>query len=113
MLNWGKFKGDGNSGLRGGLVSLQKSLVRIIAASNNPISHTDPLFAKLVILKIDDLFAHRIRMFSYKLSRNLLPNGVSSLFDRIIIIIIIIEQEERVVVSVWLVQISKLSDASL
>ena len=39
LLNWGNFKGDGNMGLRGGLVSLQKSLVRIIAASTNPISH--------------------------------------------------------------------------
>ena len=77
------FRGDGNSGLRAGIVSLQKSLLRIIAASNNPISHTDPLFAKLAILKMDDLFAQRIRIFSYKLSRNLLPIGVSSLFDRI------------------------------
>ena len=83
LLNWGNFKGDGNSGLRGGLVSLQKSLVRIIAESRNPISHTDPLFAKLAILKMDDLFAQRIRIFSYKLSRNLLPIGVSSLFDRV------------------------------
>ena len=83
LLNWGNFKGDGNIGLRGGLMSLQKSLVRIIEASNNPISHTDPLFAKLAILKIDDLFAHQVRIFSYKLSRNMLPSGVSSLFDRV------------------------------
>ena len=83
LLNWGNFKGDGNIGLRGGLTSLQKSLVRIIGASNNPISHKDPLFARLAILKIDDLFAHQVRIFSYKLSRNMLPSGVSSLFDRV------------------------------
>ena len=82
LINWGNFSGDGNSGLRAGLMSLQKSLVRIITASNNPISHTDPLFAKLAIVKIGDLFEQRIRMFSFKLSRNLLPSGVTSLFQR-------------------------------
>ena len=64
-------------------MSLQKSLVKIISASSNPISHTDPLFAKLAILKIDDLFTQRVRMFSFKLSRNMLPSGVSSLFQRV------------------------------
>ena len=64
-------------------MSLQKSLVRIIGLSKNPISHTDPLFAKLAILKIDDLYTQRVRLFSYKLSRGLLPNGVSSLFEKI------------------------------
>ena len=44
LINWGNFKG-----VRDGLMSLQKSLVRIIAASDNPISHMDPLFAKLAI----------------------------------------------------------------
>ena len=63
-------------------MSLQKSLVRIISACTNPISHTDPLFAKLAILKIDDLYTQRLRMFTYKLSRNLLPSGVSSLFGK-------------------------------
>ena len=82
LLNWGNFGGDGNSGLRAGLVSLKKSWVRIIAASNNPISHTDPLFANLAILKIDDLFVQRLRMFSFKLSRNLLPSSVTALFQR-------------------------------
>ena len=82
LLNWGNFKGDCNTGLRGRLLSLQKSLVRIITASRNPISHADPLFAKLAVLKIDDLFAQRVRVFSFKLDRNLLPCGVSSIFDK-------------------------------
>ena len=68
--------------LRNGLLSLQKSLVRIITGSRYSISHTDPLFAKLAILKIDDLYTQRLRMFTYKLSRNLLPSGVSSLFGK-------------------------------
>ena len=72
-----------NTGIGGWLLSLQKSLVRIITASRNPISHADPLFARLAILKIDDLFSQRVRMFSYKLSRGLLPSGVSSIFDKV------------------------------
>ena len=83
LLNWGNFKGDCNTGLRARLVSLQKSLVRIISASTNPLSHADPLFAKLAILKMDDLYTQQVRMFSYKLSRGLLPSGVSSLFEKI------------------------------
>ena len=50
LLNWGNFEGDSNKGLRGELWTLQKSLVRIVGESNNPISHTTPLFAKLGIL---------------------------------------------------------------
>ena len=83
LLNWGNFRGDSNSKLGVGLLSLQKSLVRIIEASTNRISHTDPLFAKLAILKIDDLYTQSVRMFSYKLSRNLIPSGLSSLFNKV------------------------------
>ena len=68
---------------RFGLLSLQKSLVRMITSSANPISHTDPLFAKLAILKIGDLYTQRLGVFSYKLSNNLLPSGVFSHFDRV------------------------------
>ena len=77
LLNWGNFKGDSNGKLRMSLLSLQKSLVRIIAASTSRISHTDPLFAKLAILKIEDLYTQSVRMFSYKLTRNLLPSEVA------------------------------------
>ena len=58
-------------------------MVRILSESKNPISHADPLFAKLAVLKIDDLYTQQVRLFSYKLSRGLLPSGVSSLFDKV------------------------------
>ena len=83
LLNWGNFQGDGNTKLRARFLSLQKTLVRIIAACKNPISHADPLFANLAILKIGDLYTQRVRMLSYKLSRGMLPSGVSSLFDKV------------------------------
>ena len=82
LINWGNFKGDRNIGLRDRILTLQKSLVRIISASSNPISHTDPLFARLAILKVDDLYSQRVRVFSYKLSRGLLPSGVASYFSQ-------------------------------
>ena len=54
LINWGNFKGDGNLKLKNKLFNLQKAFVRIITASQR-LSRTDPLFAKLKILKIDDL----------------------------------------------------------
>ena len=83
LLNWGNFEGDGNKGLKGELWTLQKSLVRIIGESKNPISHTTPLFAKLGILKLDDLYTQKVRMFSFKKSRGLLPSGIAALFDEV------------------------------
>ena len=73
LLNWGNFGGDGNVKFRNEILTLQKSLVRIITG-NKPLSHADPLFAKLGILKIDDLFKQRVRMISFKLSKNMLPD---------------------------------------
>ena len=81
MLNWGNFKGDRNLGLRDGLLTLQKRFVRILTGSH-PISHADPLFAQLGVLKIDDLFNQRVRVCSYQLFKNQLPCGVASLFDK-------------------------------
>jgi len=79
LLNWGNFEVDGNLGFSGELLTLQKSLVRIIGESNDPISHADPLFAKFSILKIEDLFSQKVGMFSFKLSRGLLPSGMAAL----------------------------------
>ena len=81
LLNWGNFKGDRNLGLRDGLLALQKRLVRIITGSH-PVSHADPLFARLGVLKMGDLFSQRVRVFSYQLFRNQLPCGVASMFDK-------------------------------
>ena len=38
--------------------------------------------AKLIIMKIDDLYNHSVRIFSFKLFKNMLPSGVSSIFER-------------------------------
>ena len=80
LLNWGNFKGDRNLGLRDRLLALQKSLVRIICGASR-ISHADPLFAELATLKIDDLFAQSVRIFSYKLSKDMLPGAMASMIS--------------------------------
>ena len=82
FINWGNFEGDSNLGLRNEILSLQKSLVRIITGSKST-SHADPLFSKIGALKIDDLFKQSVRIFSFKAQRGLLPPGMSSLFDRV------------------------------
>ena len=82
LINWGNFKGDRNMGLGGRLLTLQKSLIRIICGAHR-ISHTDPLFADLGALKIDELYAQTVRIFSYKLFRGLLPSGVAVHFPKV------------------------------
>ena len=80
IINWGNFKHDKNIALKNKLLSLQKSLVRIIGNAHR-ISHTDPLFFNNSILKIDDLFEQSIRVFSFKINNNLLPREISSFID--------------------------------
>ena len=72
LLNWGNFKGDRNLGLRDRLLTLQKCLVRIVSGADR-ISHADPLFANLAAHKVDDLFAQSVRVFSYQMSKDMLP----------------------------------------
>ena len=82
LINWGNFKQDRNTQFRKKILNLQKCLVRIICNANR-ISHADPLFHKLNTLKIDDLYEQAIRIFSFKLSKNMLPNVMSSLFTKV------------------------------
>ena len=82
IINWGNFKHDSNIGLKNKLLTLQKCLVRIISNSHR-ISHADPLFFNNNILKVDDLFEQSIRIFAFKLHKNLLPRETSSFFDKI------------------------------
>ena len=81
LINWGNFKGDRNLGLRDRLLTLQKCLVRIVCGAPR-IAHADPLFAKMATLKVDDLFEQSVRIFSYKLSRGMLPCAMANLIGK-------------------------------
>lgn len=61
---------------------LQKKAIRIITNSHY-IAHTDPLFSKLKLLKLDDLYKHQLGIFMYKAANNKLPDSMSSMLTRI------------------------------
>ena len=64
------------------MLALQKRLVRIICGTHR-ISHADPLFAELGTLKVDDLYAQAVRVFSFKAARGMLPGGMASIVDMV------------------------------
>ena len=82
LINWGNFKADSNLKLGNKLLKLQKCLMRIINDTPH-LSHADPLFYNQSSLKIDDLYTQSIRMFSFKLFNNLLPEQIVEFFPKI------------------------------
>ncbi len=54
---------------------LQKKAIRIITQSH----HSDPLFSKLKLLKLDDLYKHQLDIFLYKSTKGLFPDTMSSM----------------------------------
>ena len=81
LINWGNFKGDGNLGLGDRLLTLQKCLVRMISGADR-ISHADPLFSRLATLKVCDLFAQSVRIFSFKMSKGMLPGEMAGFLKK-------------------------------
>lgn len=63
------------------IYKLQKKIVRIITNSNF-IAHSDPLFKKLNILKIKDLFELNLLKFFYKLKKENIPYYFTNLYTR-------------------------------
>ena len=57
---------------------LQKKAIRIITQSHY-LAHTDPLFSKLKLLKLDDLYKHQLGIYMYKSTKGLLPDSMSSM----------------------------------
>ena len=57
---------------------LQKKAIRIITQSHY-LAHTDPLFSKLKLLKLDDLYKHQLGIYMYKSAKGLLPDSMSSM----------------------------------
>ena len=57
---------------------LQKKTIRIITQSHY-LAHTDPLFSKLKLLKLDDLYKHQLGIYMYKSTKGLLPDSMSSM----------------------------------
>ena len=82
LINWGNFEGDRNLWLRDKILTLQKRLVRIVCGVGRS-SHTDPIFADLCTLRVDDLFTQSVRVHAYKIHRGIAPGGMAALFKKI------------------------------
>ena len=66
------------------LTSLEyyRKKLRIITQSHY-LAHTNPLFSKLKLLKLDDLYKHQLGIYMYKSTKGLLPDSISSMLIRI------------------------------
>ena len=62
------------------LLILQKRAVRIISKSGY-LSHSNPLFKNLGLLKLSDLYDHCCALFVYKFRNNYLPSVCGSLLS--------------------------------
>ena len=75
LLNWGFSMGR--------LQLLQKRSVRVISSSKYN-AHTDPLFKKLRLIKLADLFTLNVLKMYYKFKHACLPSHVENMFWRIL-----------------------------
>ena len=72
LLNWGFSMGR--------LQLLQKRSVRVISSSKYN-AHTDPLFKKLRLIKLADLFTLNVLKMYYKFKHACLPSHVENMFE--------------------------------
>ena len=77
LLSWGAGIGDNHH-----LHILQKKAIRLISNSNF-IAHTEPIFKRLKLLKITDIFTLSVWKFYYKLMNDLLPHYFSNIKPRL------------------------------
>jgi len=61
------------------LVVLQKRAVRIVDKANYFKCHTEPIYVKLKLLKVTDIYYYSCSLFLYKFRFNLLPEVCNSL----------------------------------
>ena len=61
------------------LVKLQKNAIRYITFSHY-LAHTDPLFSKLKVLKLSEIYSYCVSLFMYKYQRKLLPTVFDDMF---------------------------------
>ena len=64
------------------LFRLQKKAIRIIS-NNSYLTHTDPIFKRLGLLKINDIYILRVLKLYYKLKHNVLPPLFNDMLPRI------------------------------
>ena len=75
ILTWGGI----SQGKLQKLVNIQKKALRNIAGKSR-LSHCDPLFHSVKILKLKDLYRYNSSIFMYKFKGNLLPESFNNMF---------------------------------
>ena len=80
ILTWGTSTSQCNK-----LLLLQKKAVRIIS-NTGYLTHTNPLFAELGILKINDLFNLNLGKFMFKYKHGLLPPNFNDCFSTVSVV---------------------------
>ena len=63
------------------LSKLQKRAIRLIAGVRR-LTHSDPLFKQLRILKLDEIYIYSTQMFMLKYHNNAIPNIFESYFEK-------------------------------
>ena len=82
LMVWGDFSGDSNGSLGRAILSNQKKLVGMIAGKTERY-HADPLFAKLGILKVGDLYRQQLRVHAWRFWNGCLPQAQASMLERV------------------------------
>ena len=66
----------------GALLRLQKRLVGLIAGRRG-LYHADPLFARLGVLKVGDLYRQQLRVHAWQFWNGRLPEGQAAMLGRV------------------------------
>ena len=72
LMVWGDFQGCRNVTLAGSLLRYQKRFAGLIS-SQQGCFHADPHLARLVMLKVGDLYRQQMRAHAWRFWRGLLP----------------------------------------
>ena len=81
LIVWGDFVGGRNKTLSSSLLKFQKRFVGMVAQAKGRY-HSDPLFAKFGMLKIDDLYRQQLRTYAWQFWNGCLKRGQSIMFHR-------------------------------
>ena len=73
--------GSRNKTQAGKLLKLQKRFVGMMAEVRGRY-HSDPLFSRFEILKVEDLYRQQLRMYEWKFWNGGLPEGQAALYQR-------------------------------
>lgn len=82
LLVWGDFEEGRNKVLGESLFKHQKRFLGLIAGKRGSY-HSDPLFSKFGILKINDLYKQQLRVHAWKFLSNKLPKNQISLLCKV------------------------------